>query len=146
MEKILIEFIDTLDLSLKRMHKEAGDHAGFSNLTIHQLQYIDAINSLGSPTITEIANKLHITKASVTAGINKLIELGYVTKTQSKEDKRVFHVSLKESGRQLTDAKEQALKTYVRFIKSALSKDEVRQFEVILNKLVELFQNAEPSK
>ena len=146
MEKILVEFIDTLDLSLKKMHKEAGAHAGFSNLTIHQLQYIDAINTLGSPTITDIASKLHITKASVTAGVNKLVDMGYVTKTQSKEDKRVFHVSLKESGRQLMEAKNQALKAYLKFIKSALSKDEARQFEIILNKLVDLFQNAESSE
>ena len=143
MEKILVEFIDTLDLSLKKMQKEAGNNAGFSNLSIHQLQYIDAINTLGNPTITEIANRLHITKASVTAGVNKLIDMGYVTKTQSKEDKRVFHVSLKESGRELTDAKDRALKEYVKFIKSALSIDEARQFETILNKLVDLFRNIE---
>ena len=140
MEKILVEFIDTLDLSLKKMHKEAGNNAGFSNLTIHQLQYIDAINNLGKPTITEIANKLHITKASVTAGVNKLIEMGYITKTQSTEDKRVFHVSLKESAMQLMDAKNQALKEYVKFIKSALTSEEAKQLEVILTKLVDLFQ------
>jgi len=143
MEKILVEFIDTLDLSLKKMQKEAGNNAGFSNLTIHQLQYINVINTLGNPTITEIANRLHITKASVTAGVNKLIDMGYVTKTQSEEDKRVFHVTLEESGRELIDAKDQALKEYVKFIKSALSKDEARQFETMLNKLVNLFRNIE---
>ena len=140
MESILIEFVNTLDLSLKTLQKEIGDSSGFSSLTIHQLQYIDAIHALGAPTITEIANKLNITKASVTAGVNKLVDLGYVTKTQSEEDKRVFHVSLTEAGLKLTRAKEQTLKEYGAFITAALSEEEARQFEAILKKLVAHFK------
>ena len=142
MEKILIEFINTLDLSLKQQQKEAGSNLGFSKLTVHQLQYLDAINDLETPTITELAKKLHITKASVTVGVNKLIKLGFVSKTQSEEDKRVFHVSLKESGRQFAAAKYQALQDYGKFIRSALSKEEIKQFEAILTKLVNLFQTS----
>ena len=142
MEKILLEFINTLDLSLKQQQKEAGSTLGFSKLSVHQLQYLDAINDLENPTLTELAKKLHITKASVTVGVNKLIKMGFVSKTQSKEDKRVFHVSLKESGRQFAAAKYQALQDYEKFIKSALSKEEAKQFEAILTKLVELFQRS----
>jgi DNA-binding MarR family transcriptional regulator len=142
MEKILIEFINTLDLSLKQQQKEAGSTLGFSKLTVHQLQYLDAINDLENPTITELANQLHITKASVTVGVNKLIKMGFVSKTQSKDDKRVFRVSLKESGRQFAAAKYQALQDYGKFIKSALSKEEAKQFESILTKLVNLFQKS----
>ncbi len=142
MEKILLEFINTLDLSLKQQQKEAGSTLGFSKLTVHQLQYLDAINDLENPTITEIAKRLHITKASVTVGVNKLIKMGFVSKTQSKEDKRVFHVSLKESGKQFAAAKNQALQDYGKFIRSALSKEEVKQFEAILTKLVNLFQTS----
>lgn len=142
MEKILLEFINTLDLSLKQQQKEAGSTLGFSRLTVHQLQYLDAINDLENPTITEIAKRLHITKASVTVGVNKLIKMGFVSKTQSKEDKRVFHVSLKESGKQFAAAKNQALQDYGKFIRSALSKEEVKQFEAILTKLVNLFQTS----
>ncbi len=142
MEKILLEFINTLDLSLKQQQKDAGSTLGFSKLTVHQLQYLDAISDLENPTITELAKKLHITKASVTVGVNKLIEMGFVSKTQSKADKRVFYVSLKESGRRFAAAKNQALQDYGKFIKSALSKEEAKQFETILTKLVELFQRS----
>lgn len=142
MEKILLEFINTLDISLKQQQKEAGNTLGFSKLTVHQLQYLDAINDLENPTITELAKKLHITKASVTVGVNKLIKMGFVSKTQSKVDKRVFHVSLKESGKQFEAAKYQALQDYGKFIRSALSKEEAKQFEAILTKLVELFQRS----
>jgi len=142
MEKILLEFINTLDLSLKQQQKEAGSTLGFSKLTVHQLQYLDAINDLENPTITELAKKLHITKASVTVGVNKLIKMGFVSKTQSKADKRVFRVSLKESGRRFAAAKNQALQDYGKFIRSVLSKEEAKQFESILTKLVDLFQTS----
>jgi DNA-binding MarR family transcriptional regulator len=142
MEKLLIEFINTFDLSLKKTQLEASGDSGFSILTIHQLQYINAIDELGNPTITQLANKLSITKASVTAGVNKLIDLGYAAKKQAQDDRRVFRVSLTVAGRQLTKAKYQALKEYGEFITSALSKDEARQLEAILTKLVKLFQQS----
>ena len=143
MEKLLIEFINTLDLSLKKLQAEVGDASGVSKLTIHQFQYIDAIYELGEPAITEIADKLHITKASVTIGVQKLINMGYVLKTQSSQDKRVFHVSLTEAGGQLIKAKYQALKEYGEFIEAALSKEEARQFEATLDKLVKVFKQAD---
>ncbi len=142
MENLLIEFINSLDLSLKKIQAEVGDEMGISKLTIHQFQYIDAIHQLGEPAITEIAEKLKITKASVTTGINKLVDLGYVIKTQSREDRRVFHVSLTKAGGQLIKAKYQALKEYGEFINASLSKAEARQLEKTLTKLVKLFKQA----
>jgi DNA-binding MarR family transcriptional regulator len=145
MEEILIEFVNTLDSLFKKLQEEVGNTSGVSQLTISQFQYIDAIHQLGEPTITEIAEKLSITKASVTAGINKLAQRGYVTKTQSREDKRVFRVSLTETGMQLINAKYQALKEYGDFISAALSEDEARQFQAIITKLVKLFRQTESS-
>jgi DNA-binding MarR family transcriptional regulator len=143
MEQLLIEFINTLDLSLKKLPAEVGDASGLSKLTIHQFQYIDAIHALGEPSITEIADRLHITKASVTTGINKLINLGYVIKSQSSQDKRVFHVRLTKASERLIQAKYQALKEYGEFIEASLRKDEARQFKASLTKLVKLFKQAE---
>lgn len=140
METLLIEFIDTLDLSLKKLQAEAGDSLEISKLTLSQLQYIQAIGTLGTPTLTEIADKLNITKASVTVGINKLSQMGYVLKTQSREDKRVFHVCLTEISGQFIQTKQLALKEYVEFIISTLTEEEARQFETTLTKLVELFK------
>ncbi|MEL7034030.1 MAG: MarR family transcriptional regulator [Cyanobacteria bacterium J06592_8] len=140
MEKILLEFIDTLDSSFKKLLENVRSTSGVSQLTISQFQYIDAIHELGEPTITEIAEKLAITKASATTGINKLVEKGYLNKTQSAQDKRIFHVSLTDTSRQLIEAKYQALKEYGEFIQAALSEEEVKQFETIMTKLVKRFK------
>lgn len=140
MEKILLEFIDTLDSSFKKLLEDVRSTNGVSQLTISQFQYIDAIHELGEPTITEIAEKLAITKASSTAGVNKLVEKGYLNKTQSAQDKRIFHVNLTDRSRQLIDAKYQALREYGEFVQAALSEEEVKQFEAIVTKLVKLFK------
>lgn len=142
MEKLLVEFVNTFDITLKKFQADLGDGSGISKLTISQLQYIDTIHELGEPTITEIAERLSITKASVTIGINKLAALGYVTKTQSTLDKRVLHVSLTEASRQLAKAKYQSLKEYGAFINAALTEDEARQFKETLTKIVCLFKQA----
>lgn len=140
MQRLLIEFINTLDVSLKKRLQEIGAKSGFSRLTISQFQYIDAIHELGEPAISDIANRLNITKASVTSGVNKLIDMGYLTKTQSNQDRRVFRVQLTEAGMHMISAKYQTLKEYEEFICAALSPDEARQFEAILAKLVKSFE------
>lgn len=140
MESLLIDFVNTLDSSLKKMQERVGESSGFARLTISQLQYIDAIYELREPTITEIAHRLNVTKASVTAGINKLVKGGYVMKTRSNEDKRVFHISLTRAGERLVQLKHQALRDYEEFILEALSDEESRQFHAILAKLVTLFE------
>lgn len=135
MEKILLEFIATLDHTLKKQQT-----AGFSQLTFSQFQYVDAIATLGEPTVSEVAARLGFSKASATAAINKLTALGFVSKTQSEVDKRVFYVDLTESGRRLVEARARTIQAYVDFVVSALTEDEMRQFEAILGKLVARFK------
>ncbi len=139
METILLEFVNTLETMLKQLEVEAGKSSGAAHLTISQYQYINAIHTLGEPSISEIAANMCITKASVTAGINRLERMGYVVKTQSALDRRVFHVRLTETSRKLVDAKYQALQKYGTFIRGALTQAEAAQFEAILRKLVERF-------
>jgi DNA-binding MarR family transcriptional regulator len=141
-QQLLIEFIGTLELTLKNLQEQVGSRSGFARLTIAQLQYIDAIHQLGEPTITEIAARLNITKASVTAGVNKLVNLGYAVKTPSAVDRRAIQVSLTAAGRQMVAARDQTLQEYSQFIDSALSDEEARQLETILAKLVQRFRQA----
>lgn len=137
MDNLLLEFIDTLDASFKKLLEETGSASGISKLTVSQLQYIDVVHTLGKPSITELADALAITKASVTVGVNKLVRRGYVVKKQSHQDKRVFRVSLTEAGETLIKAKLQTFRNYVAVIHAALTEAEAKQFEAIVSKLVD---------
>lgn len=146
MEQILLELVNTLEASVKKIQKDLGEGSGTSRLTINQFRYIDAIHVLATPTITELAGQLGFAKASVTAAVAKLINFGYVTKTQSDQDRSVFHVALSPAGQRLVQAKYQALSEYGRFIYTSLSEEESSQLESILAKLVRLFQQAAVSR
>lgn len=49
-------------------------------------------------TMKDLAKKIHRTKPTVTVLIDKLVDLGYVTKEKSREDSRVTFVRLTERG------------------------------------------------
>ncbi|MGM0751721.1 MAG: MarR family winged helix-turn-helix transcriptional regulator [Bacillota bacterium] len=139
MEEILREFIVTLDTSFKKLVQETIETAGVSNLSVNQIQYIQAIGTLRYPTISEIAEELNITKASATTGINKLVSLGYAKKSQSTEDKRIYHVTLTESSQTFMRLHQKALEDYVAFIERLLTPDEAEQFKRTLEKLIKGF-------
>ena len=54
-------------------------------------------------TMTDIAKKISKDKSTVTPLINKLLELGYIKKEKSKDDKRVTYISLTDKARDIED-------------------------------------------
>jgi DNA-binding MarR family transcriptional regulator len=139
MEELLLQFINTLDHQLKKQQLEFGSLTGFSKLTVSQLQYLDTVSGLEKPTITDIAEKINFSKASVTTGINKLVEMGYLVKTQSNQDKREIHVTLSEMGETLAQAKRKTLQKYSEIINSALDEHESILFTNSLSKIIHKF-------
>jgi len=49
-------------------------------------------------TMKDLAEKIHRTKPTVTVLVEKLVDLGYVTKEKSCEDSRVTFINLTEKG------------------------------------------------
>jgi DNA-binding MarR family transcriptional regulator len=143
MLRTLTQFINTLDSTLKQSQIKDGETFGFSDLTISQLHYIEAIQLLNQPTISEVAETLRITKASATVGLKRLANLGYIDKRKSDQDKRVTHVSLTIKGEKLVLSKQNALNEYERKMVAALSSEESKQLENIMGKLVAYF-NMQP--
>lgn len=139
MIKTLTEFINTLDTTLKQSQTKEGEASGFSQLTISQLHYIEAIHLLNNPTISEVAETLKITKASATVGVKRLTDLGYLNKRKSDQDKRVTNVSLTKKGEKLALSKQKALNDYENKMTAALKPEELEQLEIIMRKLVAYF-------
>lgn len=77
-----------------------------SNLSISEMHLIEAIgkNKETGRTISDIANELSITSASVTVAINKLVKKGYVEKVRCNDDGRVVYAKLTRLGRRMDAA------------------------------------------
>lgn len=67
----------------------------FPNITYNSLLYLDIIAYKENCTVSFLAKAFNIAKSAVTLKINELIKQGFVEKTQSTIDKRVFYLTVK---------------------------------------------------
>ena len=58
---------------------------------------------MGSPTMSELANRLNVTQGAVTQMATRLEKKGYVVRQKDTEDKRVTTISLTEKGKVLCE-------------------------------------------
>jgi DNA-binding MarR family transcriptional regulator len=143
MEHALIQFIQALDAAMKRGLRQAGDGSGFARLTLPQLNYLEAIHQMESPTVTGLAERLHISKASTTVGIQRLVKLGFVEKVPSTTDRRRIDLRLTPAGEQLAQTRSELFDQITRSIAHTLTDQEAAQLDAILRKLVRDMQGAE---
>ncbi len=82
---------DTALYELKRLYS----HDKKSELSYHDTLYLNIIEAHPNEyTSSQIADLLKITRPSVTEKINQLCKKGYILRTQSETDKRVFYLSI----------------------------------------------------
>lgn len=136
---LLLQFVDTLDKTLVKGRGVSGVLPGIMNLTVSQLQYLDAIASSENATVTAIAGRLKVTKPSATAAVNRLIAHGYVRKNPSSQDGRVHFLELTAEGGKLAQLKEQTAREYQEYIQKVLTPVELVAFESTLQKLVDQY-------
>lgn len=137
-EHLFIELSKRLTHSLKEYKQQALGNEELNRLSMNQYYYIISIAKLGSPSFSDLARAMNFSKPSVTATVNKLIQMGYVTKSQSVEDKRLFHIQLSEKGKKLINAEEQFYTDFARNIKGHLSEQELGIFYDSFVKIIEL--------
>lgn len=81
------------------MRDRMGDgNLDFPDLTIPQLNMLMTCHDIGPATIKEIAADLEVSAPSVSAMVDRLVELGALTREQSVNDRRQVVVRLTELG------------------------------------------------
>ncbi|MDW7690564.1 MarR family transcriptional regulator [Flammeovirgaceae bacterium SG7u.111] len=135
-EKVLFEIIDFIAKATKENKEGVLSEDEFSRLTINQFYYLDLIGRLEKPTLSKLAEELQITRPSVSAIVNKLIEKGYVYKTQSEDDQRIFYLFVSDRGRELIDAEHKIYRAFALHVKTTLNQEELTQFTNILSKIL----------
>ena len=93
-----MKFLDAVNhfyyqMSLRelRMTKDAGI---YKELTNNSMLYLDVISQTRRCTVSKLADALGITKSAVTMKVAELVKRGFLVKTQSETDKRVFYLAL----------------------------------------------------
>jgi len=133
-KKRMSDIIETVGQALVNAKVEKLRKIGAPEINLTQFQYISVINQNPDLTFTSMAQALKLSKPAVTSIIHKLIEQGYVYKKQSANDRRVFHIHLTESGKQVAEAYEDSRREYVDGIHHRLTDCEFNQLLELMEK------------
>ena len=83
----------------EKPHKYAED----DSLYMREVHFVVEVGSMGTPTMSEVANRLNVTQGAVTQMATRLENKGYVIRQKDNQDKRVTTISLTEKGKLLCD-------------------------------------------
>jgi MarR family transcriptional regulator, organic hydroperoxide resistance regulator len=130
----LVEAMDDLSELIRKFQTQllSGD---LKQYTLRQLYYIELINKHEGISVSEISKKLEIKKSTVSIAINQLIDLGIITKIQSKDDKRFYFLQLTPKGKEIMKMHMQVHKNTIKKILKILNQEEVEEFIQIVNKI-----------
>lgn len=100
-EEILDELSDELGslfpLIFKNLMRFGGDNKDLEMSRIH-MDIMFILNRFGQLTMSDIANRLFVSKPYNTLLVDKLIELGLVERLPDPKDRRIINIRLTEKG------------------------------------------------
>ena len=114
------------------------------SLTAMEVFAVEVIHSLGTPTVSEFADFLGISRPGASYKVASLIQKGYVVKEASEDDKREFRLRLTEKYYNYIGLYEDGVKAYVREVEGQFTEDQLRSFDGILSKVESKIDEAEP--
>ena len=132
----LEEVIAKLSAYIGRMEEEAKEQYHLKELTITQMHYLEMINELENPNLTELAAAMKLTKPTITVLVDKLIEKELVYKVQSDADRRSTHLHLTERGKLINQMHEYAHRRMAEEIEKKIDMDEMGQLTRLLEKIM----------
>lgn len=119
---------------MAEMESHAFQQEGFAELSMRQVFYLEIIAQLGQPSFSQLAQATGITRPSVTAIVNRLIDKGLVSKVQDEADRRSFHIHLTEKGQAFSQAHAALHRRLAHALTAHLTPVEIEQLTVLLSK------------
>lgn len=116
--------------------EKTKDYSDIKDLTSTQINYLETINELNNPSITELATALGLKKPSVTIVVDRLIQKGCIYKIHSDADRRSSHLHLTDVGMQINMRHDYAHDYLVDIISKKLNEEELKTFSKLLNKII----------
>ena len=117
-----------------------------ASLTTVETFCVEIINALGHPTVNEFSSFVNISPPNAAYKINSLIQKGYVTKEQSPDDKREYHLSVTQKYFDYCNISQRYLTTVLDRVKERFPQEDVDKLEEMLDVISgELMPELDPS-
>lgn len=113
-------------------------------LTMREVHIMEAVSSLAKEnknTMANISKFLAVTPGSCSTSVNILVNKGFLEREYTPSDRRVIFINLTEKGEKINSLHNEIHKDVIEKISESLSEKETEFFEIILDKLDEIFAN-----
>lgn len=132
--KNLVDIVSKLSILFGKSEEAAKEQFHLLNLTHTQMHYLETINLLHNPNITELARSLKLTKPTVKVAVDKFIEKDFLYKIQSDEDRRSAHLHLTVKGKLINQMHDYYHKRIAESFSRKLNREELETLVGLLNK------------
>lgn len=122
-------YFETSIQELRLMHQERI----LPGISYNSLLYLDVISYKPNCTISTLADLLGLTKSAITLKVNELVKQGFLTKSQSQSDKRVYYLSLSKEAKEVYEHYDYMLDKAYRLVRQNYSEEDIRKFSEMLN-------------
>jgi DNA-binding MarR family transcriptional regulator len=130
-------FIEIVSRLIAKMEAQAIGQEQFAELSMRQVYYLETILRMETPTFGDVAQKLGLTKPSVTAIVDKLIQKGYVEKVQSEKDRRTYHIVPTSKAAEFSRLHENTHRLMAQVLTQNLNEAEIQQMAALLKKVLQ---------
>ena len=108
-----------------------------ASLTTVETFCMEIIHALGKPTVSEFANFTSLSSGNAADKINNLVKKGYLTKVQSKEDKRIYYLEATPKYIDYYNISYQYLKEVMGMLENRFTSEENKVLEKMLRVMSE---------
>ncbi|MFD1337348.1 MarR family winged helix-turn-helix transcriptional regulator [Oceanobacillus iheyensis] len=81
-------------------YKQMWHHADDLGITVVQLQTMKHISEHPNISLQELAEKMNISKSTVSSTVDRLVKASFLRREQSTSDRRAINLNLTEEGKQ----------------------------------------------
>jgi DNA-binding MarR family transcriptional regulator len=84
--------------AVQTLERNANVALMYSGLRLPQFRLLETLSEMSQATVTELSERLNLSRASTSVLVNELIRSGSVLVVENPSDRRSFHVRLTEHG------------------------------------------------
>ncbi len=140
MREEFIQFMKAMDMDEFSLIRDSKYGEMLSYINILHLYIISHTEKI---TVSELADKVNMSRPAITQKVNDLEKLGMIQKRQSKEDKRVFYISISDELREMTTNTKMA--TVLDAVDKKFSKEKKEIFAEMLQYMTD-YENGDVDK
>lgn len=129
------KLLEKMDHYYQKNLKEHEFSEEYSDITYNLFLYLRKINSLGNPTISELAKAMEVSKPSASNMVSKMAEKGLLKTKAFPKDGRVCLLELTDKGKKVVEIENWADMRFFEKIRKILDEEELEVLERIIEKI-----------